>query len=91
MWALLSEIANQVQHKGQRYSADQWKVLLMDVCGHEIQLLPSLVEGKGIVPYGGRSSHMTVAQMAELIEFIRYWGTEHGVKFADMEGITWQR
>ena len=24
-----------------------------------------------------------------LIEFIRYWGTQHGIKFSDDEGVIW--
>ena len=89
LWAMLGEISEQIEHKGQCYSPDQWKVLLMDACGHEVQLLPSLVEGKGVVPYGGRSSHMTTAQMAELIEFIYVWGLQHGVQFATDRGVIW--
>jgi len=88
LWAMLGEIAEQVEHCGRRYAPDQWKVLLMHACGHEAQLLPAL-NGNGVVPYGGRSSHMTVAQMAELIEFIQYWGEQHGVRFAADKGITW--
>jgi hypothetical protein len=39
--------------------------------------------------YGGRSSHMTVEQMTELIEFIKWFGTERGVKFSDDKGVMW--
>jgi hypothetical protein len=90
LWAMLGEIAEQVEHCGHRYSSDQWKVLLMHACGHEVQFLPAL-DGKTFVPYGGRSSHMTIGQMSELIEFIYSWGVQQGVKFSDQEGITWQR
>jgi len=90
MWALLTEISNQIEHCGRRYTPDQWKVLLMHANGQEVKFLPAL-DGKTFVPYGGRSSHMTVNQMSELIEFIRWWGNHNGVQFADMEGVTWQR
>lgn len=81
MWAMLTEISQQVEHCGRHYSPDEWKVLLMHACGHEVKFLPAL-DQKTFVPYGGRSSQMTVAQMNELIEFMVYWGDEHGVQFA---------
>lgn len=92
MWAMLTEISQQVKHCNQSYTPDEWKVLLMHALGQDLKLLPALPEaksGSGVVPYGGRSSHMTVAQMNELIEFIQYWGTKHGVKFKSDQGITW--
>ena len=89
MWALLKEISEQKEHAGRYLTTDEWKTLFMHACGHETKILPSL-DGASFVPYGGRSSHMTMVQMTELIEFIRYWGTLHGVKFRDDEGLTWQ-
>ena len=88
LWAMLGEVSEQVEHCGRRFSSDQWKVLLMHACGHEVKFLPAL-DGTSFVPYGGRSSHMTTTQMAELIEFIQWWGEEHGVRFAADKGITW--
>src|SRR5215472_858168 len=92
MWAMLTEISQQIEHCGQKYTPDEWKVLLMHAMGQDLKLLPALPEaksGSGVVPYGGRSSHMTVGQMNELIEFIQYWGAKHGVKFATDKGVTW--
>jgi hypothetical protein len=92
MWAMLTEISEQIEHCGQTYTADEWKVLLMHAMGQDLKLLPALPEaksGSGVVPYGGRSSHMTVGQMNELIEFIQYWGAKHGVKFGSDRGVTW--
>jgi len=88
MWALLQEISTQVEHCGRHFSPDQWKVLLMHALGNEVQFLPAL-DNKTFVPYGGRSSHMTVGQMSELIEFIRSWGVQRGVQFSDEQGVTW--
>jgi len=79
-------------HGWEHYTPDEWKVLMMHAMGQDLKLLPALPEAKtgaGIVPYGGRSSHMTVGQMNELIEFIQYWGVQHGVRFATDKGITW--
>ena len=61
----------------------------MHACGHDVTFLPAL-DHKTFVPYGGRSSHMTTADMTELIEFIQWWGTANGVRFRNEEGLTWQ-
>jgi hypothetical protein len=92
MWAMLAEFAEQAQHPYavRNFSDDEWKVLLMHAMGQDLRLLPSL-DGQTVVPYGSRSSHMTIAQMTEFIEFMYAKGTEYGVKFSDQEGITWQR
>jgi hypothetical protein len=92
MWAMLAEFAEQAKHPYdiRKFSDDEWKVLLMHAMGQDLRLLPSL-DGQTVVPYGGRSSHMTIAQMTEFIEFMYAKGTEYGVKFSDQEGITWQR
>ena len=90
MWTMLGEISEQSEHCGRRYSPDEWKVLLMHACGNEVKFLPAL-DYKTFVPYGGRSSQMTMTQMSELIEFMRWWGTQHGVKFRDDEGMTYGR
>jgi len=88
MWALLTEISEQTEHCGRHFSPDQWKVLMMHACGHTVQFLPAL-DNSSFVPYGGRSSHMTKAQMSELIEFIYVWGLEHGVRFQTDKGVMW--
>ena len=88
MWAMLTEISEQAEHCGRRYSADEWKILFMHACGHDVKFLPAL-DHKTFVPYGGRSSQMSAMDMAELIEFIQWWGTQNGVRFATDRGTTW--
>ena len=91
LWAMLHEIRDQAEHNGRKYSPDEWKILMMHACNQDtIKFLPAL-DDKTFIPYGGRSSHMTIPQMAELIEFMRWWGTQHGVKFRDDEGVTYGR
>ena len=88
MWSLLAEISEKVPHCGHRYTADEWKTILMHACGHEVQFLPAL-DRKTFVPYGGRSSKMTVAQMAEFIEYIYAFAASQNVKFRADKGVTW--
>jgi hypothetical protein len=62
--------------------------LFLDAVGRESEMLPSL-DKTHMVPYGGRSSHMTIGQMAELIEFIYTWGLSQGVRFSTDKGVIW--
>jgi hypothetical protein len=84
MWAMLTDIAQQKEHAGRKYTPDQWKVLFMHACGREVQFLPAL-DGSTFIPWGQSSSDLSKAEMSELIEFIFAWGAEHGVMFHDPE------
>lgn len=82
MWAMLTDVAQQCQHNGRRYTPDQWKVLFMHACGREVQFIPAL-DGSTFIPWGQSSSDLSVGEMTDLIEFIFAWGAEHGVVFQD--------
>lgn len=81
-WAMLTDIAQQKEHLGRRYTTDQWKVLMMHACGREVQFLPAL-DGSTFVPWGQSSSDLSKEEMTELIEFMFAWGAENGVMFND--------
>ena len=93
MWPLLREISEQQLHYGNKYSDDDWKQMLMwqwiKDTGGKVKLLPSL-DGEGVIPILS-TRELTVAKMTEFIEFIRYWGTMHGVCFRDDKGVTYGR
>jgi hypothetical protein len=82
MWAMLTDIAQQKEHCGRKYTPDQWKVLFMHACGREVQFLPAL-DNKTFVPWGQSSSDLSIAEMTDLIEFMLVWGFENGVVFRD--------
>ena len=82
MWAMLTEIAAQKEHCGQKYTPDQWKALFMHACGQEMEFVRTL-DGQTWMPLGYRSSDLEVEEMSALIEFILAWGTENGVRFSD--------
>lgn len=84
LWALLTDVAEQAQHCGQRYPAEVWKTLFMQAFGREVRFLPTL-DGSSVFPLGFRSSELTKAEMSELIEFIQVWGAERGVAFHTTE------
>jgi len=82
MWSLLTQVAQQKEHAGRRYTPDQWKVLFMHACGREVQFIPSL-DGATFLPWGRSSSDLSKQEMTDLIEFILSWGAQNGVVFHD--------
>jgi hypothetical protein len=81
MWSLLTDVAQQKEHCGRKYTPDQWKVLFMHACGREVQFVPSL-DGATFIPWGQRSSDLSKEEMSDLIEFILSWGATNGVTFS---------
>jgi NinB protein len=84
MWAMLTDVASQVEHNGKRWTADQWKQLFMNACGYEAHFMPGL-NGEPF-PAGFRSSKLNKEQMTELMDFIDAWGTQNGVKWSEPVG-----
>jgi hypothetical protein len=80
MWALLTDVANQAEHNGRKYTPDAWKVIFLHACGREVQFIPAL-DGKTFLPWGQASSELSVQEMGELIDYIQAWGAGNGVAF----------
>ena len=79
--AMVSDVAR-AKPEGRVYPVDVWKPLFLAMCGHKMRFEPAL-DGNGVVPIGFRTSRLTKAQCAELIECIYAYGAEHGVKWSD--------
>jgi hypothetical protein len=82
MWAMLSDISR-AKPEGRLHTPEMWKALMMKACGHEVQFLNGL-DGEPF-PAGFRSSKLSKGQMRDLIEFIAFYGAQHGVKWSDDE------
>lgn len=82
LWALLTDVATQKTHCGQRYPTEIWKCIFMHALGKETRFIPSL-DGVGFLPIGQSSSDLSKPEMSELIEMILAWGAENGVVFHD--------
>jgi NinB protein len=82
MWAMLTDIAEQKEHVGRRYTPDLWKILMMHGTGLEVQLIPSL-DNETMIPWGQSSSDLSKEEMAELIEFMFCWGANNGIVWSD--------
>lgn len=83
MWAMLTDIAGQLTHHGEKLDAEEWKLLFLDALNRECRVVPSL-EGSGFVNLR-RSSDLSKEEMTDLMEIIAAWGARHGVKFGDGE------
>ena len=83
-WALLTDVAEQVEHCGRKYDTDAWKHILLHAFGREMKFLPG-IDQKTFVPVGLSSSDLSKEEMAEMIEFIRQFGAERGVVFHEPE------
>src|SRR6185312_2225970 len=84
MWAMLTDVAQQVPWHGVKLRPDDWKLIFLDALNHEERTVPNL-EGSGFVALGRSSSDLSKEEMTNLIDLILAWGTQHGVKFNDAE------
>ena len=78
MWAMLGEIAAQVDWYGQKLSAEDWKHILTASLTKQ-RVAPGL-DG-GFVVLGLSTSKMTKSEMSDLQTLMEAFGAEKGVKF----------
>jgi len=81
LWPMLGDIQNQVPDMA-TFSLDDMKLRFLNLLGTEMRFLPTL-EGEGMFPIGMKSSTLTVAQFAGLIELLYAYGAKHGVQWSD--------
>lgn len=81
MWAMLHEIADQVEWYGAKLEAEDWKDMATASLRHA-RVVPGIDRGT-YVPLGMHTSTMTIEEMTNLIEFLYAFGAEHGVVFKD--------
>ncbi|MDE2020695.1 MAG: recombination protein NinB [Patescibacteria group bacterium] len=82
MWAMLTDVARQLQWHGQKLTPDDWKLVFLDGLKREKRLVPSL-EGDGFVNLGRSSSDLSKDEMSELLDLIAAFGSTHSVMFND--------
>ncbi|WP_343502106.1 MULTISPECIES: recombination protein NinB [Roseobacteraceae] len=81
LWAMLNDVA-EAEPEGRQWTRETWKAAFMHSLGHQCQFADGL-DGTGPFPVGFRSSHLTVAQMRDLIEVIYEYGSRHGVEWRE--------
>lgn len=83
MWAMLSDISR-AKPSGRKHTPEVWKCIFMQALGHKVRFEEGL-EGEPF-PIGFHSSNLTRRQMADMIEFMFSYGSEHGVLWSDSQG-----
>ncbi len=84
MWAMLTDIAQQLPWHGMSLKPDAWKLLFLDALKREVRAVPNL-DGTGFVNIGRSSSDLTKGEMGDLMTIIEEFGARHGVVFHDSE------
>ena len=81
--AMIGDIAKQAQHMGAKWSAEDWKRLLVDQYLREVEniqgkVVPNL-DGSGIVQLGFQTRKFTKEQASEFVEWLYAWSAENGI------------
>jgi hypothetical protein len=82
MWAMLTDVATQLEWHGKRLRPDDWKLIFLDALKRELRMVPNL-DGTGFVNLGRSSSDLSKSEMGDLMELIAAFGANHNVKFQD--------
>jgi hypothetical protein len=81
--AMIGDIAKQAQHMGAKWSAEDWKRLLVDQYLREVEniqgkVVPNL-DGSGIVQLGFQTRNFTKEMANEFIEWLYSWSANNGI------------
>lgn len=79
MWAMLQDVADQVEWHGRKLSKEDWKHVFSASLKKQ-DAVPG-IDG-GFVVLGQSTSKMTIAEMADLMTLMEAFGAEQGVKFS---------
>ena len=84
LWAMLTDISQQVEWYGRKLTPDDWKHVFTAALSKQ-DVVPG-IEG-GFVVLGKATSKMTKGEMAELQTLIEAFGAQHGVRFTAPDWI----
>lgn len=85
LWAMLGDIARQVDWYGKKLSPEDWKHVF-SASIRKLQVVPNL-DGSGFVALGLSTSRMSVAEMRDLIDLAMHFGDERGVHWSESEAV----
>jgi hypothetical protein len=80
MWAMLTDVSEQVVWHGRRLSTESWKHIFTSSLKKQ-DVVPNL-DGTGFVVMGISTSSMTKGEMSDLLELIAAFGAQHDVKWS---------
>ena len=81
LWAMLHDISRQVEWYGNKLTDEEWKDVFSAALKRQ-KVVPGL-DG-GFVVCGQRTSQMGKREFSDLVELIRAFGAEHGVRWSDV-------
>jgi hypothetical protein len=84
LWAMLTDISQQLLWHGQRLSTDDWKQVFLAALKQEMRMVPNL-DGNGFVQLGRSSSDLSRQEMSDLMTIIEAFAARHGVKLMETE------
>jgi hypothetical protein len=80
MWAMLTDLSEQVVWHGQKLDPTDWKTMCTAALKKQ-RVVPG-IDG-GFVVMGDSTREMTIGEMSDLMEFLSAFGIEHGVQFRE--------
>lgn len=80
LWAMLTDVAQQVEWYGQKLTAEDWKDVFTASL-RKSRVIPGIEAGSFVV-LGMRTSDMTKDEFSNLIELIHAFAAERGVVFS---------
>lgn len=82
LWAMLTDVAQQLPWHGINLATDDWKLIFLDALKREMRMVPN-IDGTGFVNLGRSSSALSKEEMSDLMEVIAAFGAKQGVIFHD--------
>jgi len=82
MWAMLTDIATQVDWHGVKLSPDDWKLIFLDSLNREMRIVPN-IDGTGFVNLGRSSSNLSKEEMGDMMTIMEMFAASHGVVFSE--------
>lgn len=85
--AIIGDIAKQAQHMGAKWSAEDWKRLLVDQFMRDYgdsggKVIPNL-DSTGIVQLGFQTRKFSKEQASEFVEWLLQWCAEHEIELKE--------
>lgn len=87
MWAMLSDLAEQLVWNGQRMTSEDWKLVMLDALRrerhHEMRIVPNSDKTGWLDISSTRSSELSHEEMGMLLTIISAFGDQNGVVWSE--------
>lgn len=84
--AMLTDVSRQCEWAGSKWDVEDWKRLMTAAwlrARRESAVMVPSIDGHGFDVLYRRTSKLTKAECAELIDYIDAWGSEHGMQWTE--------